>query len=128
MVKKRRGKSSKNSKKSSVKSVGTKLKRKVSALIGIILFIMLIGTAWGIDWIFGIGFILGFVISVYNKTIQRKPLLPVFLFLGGLIIRLATTLVFPLVLKSQNYLSLGISLILLILLIIFGMRIKKGKF
>jgi hypothetical protein len=123
MVKKRRSKSSR----SSVKNTGKKLKRKVSALIGIILFIMLIGTAWGIDWIFGVGFILGFVISVYNKTIQRKPLLPVFLFLGGLIIRLATTLIFPIVLKSEDYLSLGISLILLILLIIFGMRIKKGK-
>jgi len=123
MPKKRKSKTSKKSKKSSV----TKLKRKVSALIGTILFLMLIGTAWGIDWIFGIGFVLGFVISVYNKTLERKPLLPIFIFLGGLIIRFAIGIIFPMVLEAENYLSLIISCILLIILVVLGMRIKKGK-
>jgi membrane-associated protease RseP (regulator of RpoE activity) len=113
--------------KSPKKNSGTKLKRKVSVLIGTILFLMLIGTAWGIDWIFGVGFFIGFVISVYNKTLHKKPLLPIFIFLGGLIIRFAIGLIFPLLIKAENYISLGISLILLITLIIFGVRIKKGK-
>jgi hypothetical protein len=123
MPKKRKSKSSKKQ----IKSANTKLKRKVSALIGTILFLMLIGTAWGIDWIFGVGFIIGFVLAVYNKTLEKRPLIPVFIFLGGLIIRFAINLIFPLVIKSENYVSLGISLLLLIILIIFGMRVKKGK-
>jgi membrane-associated protease RseP (regulator of RpoE activity) len=73
-----------------------------------------------------IGF-LGFAIAVYNKTLERKPLIPVFIFLGGLIIRFAIGIIFPLVLKSRDYVSLGISLLLLIILIIFGMRVKKGR-
>ncbi|MGY4884912.1 MAG: hypothetical protein ACP5NZ_05015 [Nanobdellota archaeon] len=123
MPKKRKSKASKKP----IKNSGTKLKRKVSVLIGTILFLMLIGTAWGIDWIFGVGFVIGFVVAVYNKTLHKRPLLPIFIFLGGLIIRLAIGLIFPLVLESENYLSLGISLILLITLIIFGVKIKKGK-
>ncbi len=104
-----------------------KIKKKISFFIGTILFILLIGSAWGIDWIFGIGFVIGFVVAVYNKTLYKKPLLPIFIFLGGLIIRFAIKLIFPLVLEAENYVSFAISLILLILLIIFGFRIKKGK-
>jgi membrane-associated protease RseP (regulator of RpoE activity) len=123
MPKKRRSKSSRNS----VKSTGKKLKRKVSALIGTILFLMLIGSAWGIDLIFGVGFVIGFVISIYNKTLEKKPLLPIFLFFGGLVIRFAIMIFFPRVIESEDYISMGISVILLMLLIIFGVRIKKGK-
>jgi len=117
----------KRKKKSSVKTAKKKLKRKVSALIGTILFLMLIGSAWGIDWIFGVGFVIGFVISIYNKTLEKKPLLPIFIFFGGLVIRFAIMIFFPRVIASEDYISMGISLILLILLIIFGVKIKKGK-
>src|SRR3989338_766110 len=116
----------KKGKKNQSKNTRKKLKRKVSALIGTILFILLIGSAWGIDWIFGLGFLIGFAIAVYNKTLGKKPLLPVFLFLGGLIIRFAITLFFPMVIEAESYASLAISLILLIILIIFGIKIRKG--
>src|SRR6056297_3155452 len=64
-------------------------RRNMSVVLGTVIFILLTSYAFAIDLIFGAGFILGFLFSVYNQIIEKQPLIPIFVFLGGLIIRYA---------------------------------------
>jgi hypothetical protein len=86
----------------------------------------LIGSAFAIDWIFGVGFIFGFGLAIWNKVLERNFLIPVFIFIGALIIRYALGFI-PNIINAQDFVSLGISLILFITILIAGWRIKKGK-
>ena len=103
------------------------LKRNFNIIVGTIIFILLIGTAFSIDWIFGVGFIISFLLSVYNKILEKNFLIPIFIFIGILIIRYAIFLFLPSILNAQNYFSLGISLVLFLIILIVGWRIKKGN-
>ena len=105
-----------------------KFKKSLNLIFGTIIFILLIGSAFSIDWIFGIGFIIGFFLSVYNRILDRNFLIPVFIFIGALVIRYALFNLLPSVLNAQNYFSLGISLALFLIIVFMGWRIKKGKF
>jgi len=104
-----------------------KLKRKLNVIGGIIIFILLIGSAFAIDWIFGIGFVINFFIAIYKKILEKNFLIPFFIFVGALILRYALFVLLPSVLNAQNYFSLGISLILFLSILVVGWRIKKGK-
>ena len=93
-----------------------------------IVFLFLISSAFSIDWIFGAGFIFGFLLAIWNRAIERNFLIPAFIFVGALVIRYALFILLPEILKAQDYFSLGISLILFLLILFIGWRIKKGKF
>lgn len=103
------------------------VKRDVNILIGTILFILLIGSAFAVSWVFGVAFLIGFGLSIYNRTIEKKPFLPVLLFVGGFVIRLALVLFLPSIIFAKTYLELGISLVLFIVILITGWRIRNGK-
>ncbi len=103
------------------------IKRDFNLLIGSLIFILLIGSAFAIDWIFGVFFILGFVISILNKTLERRPLVPVLIFVGGLIIRIALFLFVPKILEAESLVSLIIAIVALLIVLFIGFRIKWGK-
>ena len=102
-------------------------KRDLNLVLGTVVFVLLISSAFTIDWIFGLGFIVGFILSFYNRVLERNFLIPAFIFIGALIIRYALFVLLPNVLNAQNYLSLGISLIIFLLILIIGFRIQKGR-
>lgn len=104
------------------------LKKDINILVGTAIFVLLIGLAFGIDWIFGVGFIFGFALSIYNKVLERNFLIPVFIFVGALIIRFALFVLFPSIIHTKNYISLGILVILFFIMIFMGFRIRNGKF
>lgn len=105
-----------------------KFRKRLNTILGTIIFVLLISSAFTVDWIFGIGFVVSFILAFYNKALQRNFLIPVFIFIGALIIRYALFVVLPDVLSAQDYFSLGISVILFLIILIIGFRIKKGKF
>ncbi len=103
------------------------MKKVINSTLAFILFILLIGSAFQINILFGVMFIIGFFISVFNRSIEKKPMLPLFIFIGGLIIRYALGFFLPEVINSKTYVDLAVSGLLFILVIYFGFRIKKGK-
>jgi hypothetical protein len=103
------------------------MKKIINSTLAFILFVLLIGTAFQTSTLFGIMFIVGFFISVFNRSIEKKPLLPLFIFIGGLIIRYALGFFLPEVINSKTYIDLAVSGLLFILIIYVGFRIKKGK-
>jgi hypothetical protein len=102
--------------------------KNFNVIFGTIIFVLLIGSAFAIDWIFGVGFIVGFFLAVWNKVIEKNFLIPFFIFIGALIIRYGLFVALPRVLNAQDFISLGISLILFLLILFIGWRIRKGKF
>lgn len=104
-----------------------KLKKNFNLLTGIMIFLLLIGSAFIVSPIFGIGFFIGFIFSVYNKSLERKPFLPLMLFIGGWIIRTALIWFLPSIFEFKNYLDLGLSLGIFFIIFAIGIRIQKGK-
>ncbi len=119
MAKKRRKKRAS----SKIKKFG----KNFNVVFGTIIFVLLISSAFTINWVFGVGFIFGFLISVYNGVLEKKPLIPIFLFAGALIIRYALMIMFPPIMESQDIVSLVISIILFLIIIFMGYRVRKGK-
>ena len=101
-------------------------KKNFNVILGTIIFALLIGTAFSVDWIFGAGFVVGFFLSVWNKILERNFLIPAFIFAGALIIRYSLEFI-PGILDAEDYLNLGISLVLFIAILYVGWKIKKGK-
>jgi hypothetical protein len=101
--------------------------KKFNLVIGTIIFVLLIGSAFTIDWIFGVGFIFGFLMSVYNEILEKKPLIPIFLFIGALIIRHSLFVLLPPVFEANDLLSIVISLVLFIVIFLLGWKLRKGK-
>ena len=104
-----------------------KIKKDVNLLLGSIVFILLIGSAFAIDWLFGIVFVIGFAISIWNKTLEKKPFIPLLIFIGGLIVRIALFLFIPRILNAQTWVDLGIALVVFLIILIVGFRIRQGK-
>ena len=103
------------------------IKKDFNLLVGSIVFILLIGSAFAIDWIFGIVFVIGFAISIWNKTLERKPLVPLLIFIGGLIIRIALFFFVPRILEAKTWVDLGIAVVILLVVLLVGFRIRIGK-
>ncbi|MFH1503487.1 MAG: hypothetical protein ABIE36_02430 [Candidatus Diapherotrites archaeon] len=104
-----------------------KLKNNFNLITGIMIFILLIGSAFSVSLIFGIAFFLGFIFSVYNKSLEKRPFLPLMLFLGGLIIRTAFIWFFPPIFEFKTYLDLGLSVAIFLIILLIGFKIKKGE-
>jgi hypothetical protein len=103
------------------------IKKDFNLLIGSIIFILLIGSAFAIDWIFGIFFVGGFILSVLNKTLERRPLIPILIFVGGLIIRISLFLFIPRIIEAESWVNLGIAVIMLLIVLFIGFSVRRGK-
>ena len=103
-----------------------KLKKNFNILFGSFIFILLIGSAFAVDFIFGILFVIGFGISTYTKVLEKKPLISILLFIGGLIVRIGFSFI-PSILEAKTAVDLRISIVFLIVLIITGVKIQRGK-
>jgi len=114
-------------KKSKIKRTIKQIKRDFNIVIGSILFVLLIGSAFAIDWLFGIFFVVGFVISILNKTLEHKPLIPILIFVGGLIIRIALFLFVPRILEAGSWADLIIAAVMLLIVLIIGFNIRRGE-
>ena len=103
------------------------IKRFLNVIVGMLIFVFLIGSAFAIDWIFGLGFVINFSLAIYNKVLEKNFLIPLFIFIGALIIRYALFVFLSSVLGAQSYFSLGISLLLFVALLFLGWKIKRRK-
>ncbi len=104
-----------------------KIKKDFNIIIGSFLFVLLIGSAFAIDWIFGAVFVVGFIISIVNQTLEKKPFLPILIFIGGLIIRLALFVALPRTLEAKDYWNFLIGGVLFIIILVIGWRLQRGK-
>lgn len=102
-------------------------RRKFNLVFGSLIFFLLIGTAFSFGWVFGVGFVVGFGLSIYNKTLEKKPLLPIFLFVAALVLRYALFNLVPLARDSEGIIDLAISLFFLVIFMIVWWRLRKGK-
>jgi uncharacterized membrane protein HdeD (DUF308 family) len=103
-----------------------KVKKFLNILLALIIFVLLIGYAFSITFIFGCAFVLGFALSIYNGDLKRKPLKPIFIFIGALLIRIALNQFWNPVLTSKTTLDLIVSALIFLSIIIFGWRIKRS--
>lgn len=95
-------------------------------VIGIIIFLALIGTAFRESILFGFIFILGVIYSIYNGTMEKKPGIPIAIFGGGLITRIATSEFFIPIFKSETVFDLIIALFIFLIVFLIGHQIKQG--
>ena len=102
-----------------------KPKVNFNLITGIMIFILLIGASFSMSVVFGIAFFLSFIISFYNKTLQKKPFLPMILFLSALLVRTSIIWFLPDFFESKIYLDLIISLIVLIIIFLISFKIRK---
>jgi hypothetical protein len=102
--------------------------KNLNLIFGTIIFVSIISFAFALDWIFGVGYIIGFLLAVYNKILEKNFLIPIFIFVGALVIRYALFVLLPPIINAKDYFSLGISLVLFLIILFIGWRIRKGKF
>jgi hypothetical protein len=114
-------------KKSKIKKTLKQLKKDFNIIIGTIIFVLLIGVAFTIDWLFGIFFVVGFILSILNKTLEHKPLIPILIFVGGLIIRIALFFFVPRILEAGSWADLIIAAVMLLIVLFIGFSIRRGK-
>ncbi|MFH1801241.1 MAG: hypothetical protein ABH804_00165 [archaeon] len=101
-----------------------KLKEGYNFTIGIILFLVLVGIAFSTSFLFGFFYFLGFLYSIYTKKLKKNFQVPIWLFGGGILMRIAILNLFSLQ-NSETILDLIISLSLLSLLGIIGFKMKR---
>jgi len=114
-------------KKRKIKKTIKQIKKDLNLLIGSVIFILLIGIAFAIDWIFGVFFVGGFILSILNKTLEHKPLIPLLIFVGGIIIRIALLWFVPRRLGAESWVSLGIAVVALLIILFIGFSVRRGK-
>ena len=96
-------------------------------IIGLLVFIALIGTAFNESILFGIIFVLGGLYALYTGEFVKNPALPVGLFAGGLITRIATTEHFLPIFKSETLFDLVIEIFIFAFIYLVGHGMKKGN-
>lgn len=103
-----------------------KVKRFFNIILGLAIFAVLIGSAFKISFIFGLFFLIGFGLSIYNGDLKRKPWKPIAIFIGALLIRIAMNQFFEPVLAAKTILDLAVSALIFLAIIVFGWKIKKS--
>ena len=106
-----------------------KLKRKKqlgAIFLNTIIFAALISSAFALSFIFGVLFVFGFAISIYNDDIKKKPWKITLLFIGGLITRFALGKLLSTVSNIEITLDFAIATIMFILVFIVGWKIKRS--
>ena len=95
-------------------------------LLNTILFVALISSAFAISYIFGVLFVFGFAISIYNDDIKKKPWKITLLFIGGLITRLALGKLLSTVSNIEITLDFAIAIIMFVFIFAIGWKIKRS--
>ncbi|MEK6829166.1 MAG: hypothetical protein AABY15_03485 [Nanoarchaeota archaeon] len=103
-----------------------KAKKFMNIMVGLAIFIILIGTAFKMSFLFGMFFIVGFALSIYNGDLKNKPWKPIAIFIGALIVGIALNQFFEPVLSAKTLMDLAVSLLIFLSIIIFGWKIKKS--
>ena len=103
-----------------------KVKKFGNIILGLVIFIILIGTAFQMSFLFGVFFVIGFALSIYNGDLKKKPWKPIVIFIGALIIRIALNQFFEPVFTSKTLMDLVVAALIFISIIIFGWKIKKS--
>jgi len=101
-----------------------KTKQTLTTVLNIFLFIVLSGSAFAVSEIFGLLFVLGFVISIYNKDVKRKPGKTFLIFLGGLLTRFALGRALT---ELPNYsitLDFAVAILMVVFIFLLGWKIK----
>ncbi len=107
------------------KSKIKKAKQTGNILLNTIIFIALTGTAFSISYIFGIFFFFGFLVTIYNKDIRKKPWKTILIFIGGLITRFALGKLITTIPNASITLDFLIAFIMLIFIFLFGWKAKR---
>lgn len=109
----------------------SKVKRKINSskrdfklVFSTVIFMILIGSAFAIDWIFGLGFVLSFILAIYNKTVEKNIFIPFFIFLGALLIRYGLGYI-PAVIEAKTAVNLAFSLLMLLVIVFVGWQLKR---
>ena len=97
-----------------------------NTILGVIIFIAFIGAAFEVSILFGIIFILGVLYSLYSGTIQEKPGIPIAIFTGGLITRIATSDFFLPIFKSKTIFDFVVAIFTFLLIYLIGHQVKQG--
>lgn len=103
------------------------IKQTVVILFNIIIFVTLNSFAFALSPLFGLLFVLGFIISIYNKDIRRKPWKTSVIFLGGLITRFALGNFLSVFQNSEHKFTLdfAVAVVMLALVFIAGWKLKR---
>ena len=101
-------------------------KQLASIIINTIIFFALIGTAFAVSYIFGLFFVLAYVIILYNRDVKRKPWKMVLVFIGALITRVALGRALRTLPNVEISLDFIVSVLLIIFVFLLGWRIKKS--
>ena len=91
-----------------------------------IFFILLIGSAFAISALFGLFFVIGFLISIYKGDLKKKPLKPIAIFVGALIIRFALDRFLAPVLESETIIDLWVAAFIFLFVFLIGWKVKKS--
>jgi len=102
-----------------------KIKQTTIILLNIIIFVILNSFAFAISPVFGLLFVLSFVISIYNKEIKKKPWKTFVIFVGGLITRFALGQIVTTLPNYELTLDFVISAIILFFMFVLGWKIKR---
>jgi len=102
-----------------------KVKQVRNIFLNFFIFIILAGSAFAISYIFGLLFVFGFFLSIYNKDIKKKPWKTILIFVGGLITRFALGLIVTTLPNYEITLDFAVSAIMLIAILILGWKIKR---
>jgi hypothetical protein len=103
-----------------------KLKEMINIILGVVFFLVVIGFAFAIGSLFGLVFIIGFAISIYNGDLKKNPSKPIAIFVGGLIARIALNDFLLPVLKSGTTIDLVVSVFIFMFIFLLGIKIKRS--
>ena len=109
-----------------IRKTKPKAKKFWNILFSLIIFIILIGTAFSLSFLFGVFFVIGFALSIYNGDLKTKPWKPITIFIGALLVRIGIDQFFEPVLAAKTLMDLAVSALIFVAIIIFGWKIKKS--
>ena len=109
-----------------IRKTKPKVKRFMNILIGLAIFIILISTAFQLSFLFGVFFVIGFALSIYNGDLTEKLYKPLAIFIGALLVRIALNQFFEPVVSAKTIMDLAVSALIFLSIIIFGWKIKKS--
>lgn len=101
-------------------------KKVINVILALVFFILLIGSAFAISTLFGLFFVAGFLISVYKGDLKKKPLKPIAIFVGALIIRFALDRFLAPVLESETIIDLGVAAFIFLFVFLIGWKVRKS--
>jgi uncharacterized membrane protein HdeD (DUF308 family) len=112
--------------KKSLRKAKPKVKRFLNILVAVALFVLLISSAFSISLLFGIVFIVGFALSIYNEDLKKKPWKPIAIFMGAIIIRIAMEQFFDPVFSAQTLMDLTVSALIFLSILVIGWKVKRS--